>query len=372
MDPLLDQQNGYFFEMNPWFSRNGGASEQFQGESSELLIQETIRFIDRAWKSQQPFFAVVWFGSPHEPYSGLPEDLALYDALRGRYSYRCVTLTGMDTGLPVRRSLGEVLQERYAEITAMDRALGILRKHLADEGLRDNTLLWYCGDNGVPASSGCLATPFRGLKGQIYDGGIRVPGIIEWPGQIREPGTSDVNNVTSDVLPTICELLNLPFPDRPLDGISLKPLIDGKMTTRPEPICFWNYAEGGVQIEDSRPYIEVELPQGTTPLVKIMDGKLTRDFHNFYHPKISAEDYAGPRAILDNRWKLVISGLSSDEPKRELFDLRADPAEANNLIEMEPETAWKLEQQLREWQKSVLTSLTGVDYAEPTVRTQGR
>jgi len=67
----------------------------------------------------------------------------------------------------------------------MDRAIGTLRGYLAREGLRENTLVFYCGDNGTPPS-GLLRSPHRGRKGQVYEGGIRVPGIIEWPGRIRE------------------------------------------------------------------------------------------------------------------------------------------------------------------------------------------
>ncbi|MFH1923006.1 MAG: sulfatase-like hydrolase/transferase, partial [Planctomycetota bacterium] len=104
--------------------------------SSEIVIDETIRFIGKANQSQRPFFAVVWFGSPHEPYSGLDEDLALYSEMPESYRDRFVTLTSMDDGLPVRRPLHKVLEERYAEITAMDRAIGRLRRYLDDEGLR--------------------------------------------------------------------------------------------------------------------------------------------------------------------------------------------------------------------------------------------
>ena len=71
-------------------------------------------------------FAVVWFGSPHEPYSGLEEDLALYDDLPEEYAGQLFRLTSMETGQPTRRPLNEVLQERYAEITAMDRSIGQL------------------------------------------------------------------------------------------------------------------------------------------------------------------------------------------------------------------------------------------------------
>src|SRR5690606_1119052 len=87
-----------FFEMNPQFSRNGSAPKQFEGESSEILIKEAIKFIKQAKEKNQPFFVVIWFGSPHEPYSGLPEDLALYDDLPKAYNERLVTLTSNETG----------------------------------------------------------------------------------------------------------------------------------------------------------------------------------------------------------------------------------------------------------------------------------
>lgn len=359
-DEWLSHDN--FFEMNPSLSRNGGPPESFQGESSQILIDEATRFIGRAKQKQRPFLAVIWFGSPHEPYVGLEEDLALYDDLPESYRARQVRLTGLDTGLPVTRPLRDVLRERYAEITAMDRAMGRLRRYLDDQGLRRRTLLWYCGDNGIP-SSGRATTPFRGLKGQVYEGGVRVPGIIEWPERIPEPRATAVNTVTSDILPTICDLVGQPLPDRPLDGISLKALIDGKMTERPAPICFWSYNTGAESRNKLKPYIDPKLQEGTTPLVKKLGSRLTRNFQNFHHPTISESDFAGPRAILGNRYKLVIDAGSGKKSGKELFDLRVDQAEKNNLIATKPEIAGKLEQQLREWQQSVLKSLTGADYA---------
>jgi arylsulfatase A-like enzyme len=348
-----------FFEMNPVLSRNGAPPEPFEGEGSEVLVEEAIRFIDKAKQDQRPFFTVVWFGSPHEPYSGLDEDLALYDDVPEKYSDRTVTLTSMETGMPVERPLGEVLRERYAEITAMDRAIGRLRTHLADAGLRDNTIFWYCGDNGIPVS-GRATTPFRGMKADLYEGGIRVPGVLEWPRRIPQPRVTGVNTVTSDMLPTICDVLGLPMPERPLDGVSLQSLIDGTMTERASPICFWSYdnPQG-----DPEPYIDPKLQEGTTPLVKLMDGRATRSFVNFHHRQITEGDFFGPRAILDNRYKLVVDGEPGSESVVELFDLRSDRAEAENLVGTQPETAQRLQQQLRAWQQSVLESLTGSDYS---------
>ena len=153
-----------FFELNPSLSRQGGPPEVIQGESSEIVVNEAIRFIDRARKDGKPFFALVWFGSPHEPYSGLPADLALYDDLPAKYKDKKVSLTSNQTGGQVKRPQGEVLRERYAEITAMDRAIGQMRKHLASQGLRQDTLLFYCGDNGTSPDAS-LASPHRGVKG---------------------------------------------------------------------------------------------------------------------------------------------------------------------------------------------------------------
>ena len=94
----------------------------------------------------------------------------------------------------------------------------------------------------------------------------------------------------------------------------------------------------------------------------MMDGRFTRNFRNLHHPRITEQDYAGPRAILDNGYKLVIDGQPGRESMKELFNLRDDPAENNNLIEAKPEIAASLERQLRDWQRSVLNSLTEADY----------
>ena len=83
-----------------------------------------------------------------------------------------------------------------------------------------------------------MTTPFRGQKGLVYEGGTRVPGIIEWPERIPQPRVTDVNAVTSDMFPTICDLVGQALPQRPLDGISLKRLIADEMTERTSPICF--------------------------------------------------------------------------------------------------------------------------------------
>jgi arylsulfatase A-like enzyme len=350
-----------FFELDPVLSRNGGPPQKLPGESSRVVVDEAIRFIQSAYKNQQPFLAVIWFGSPHEPYQALDEDLALYADLPDEYAQRMVTLTSNETGQPTQRPLRDVLQERFAEITAMDRALGQLRQWLDDNGLRQNTVLWYCGDNGTP-DDGIVVSQLRGYKSTLYEGGLRVPGIIEWPQGIPQHRVSDVNTVTSDILPTICELVEVPLPDRPLDGISLKPLIGGEMTVRPRPIFFWDYDTRAIAGSSAEPYIAERLQVGTTPLVKIMDGRFTRNFQNFHHAEIQEKDFRGARATLDNGYKLIIDAGTGGSSTKELFDLRSDPSEKRNLVDKQPAITAELEKQLRAWQQSVLHSLTGADY----------
>jgi arylsulfatase A-like enzyme len=347
--------------MDPSFSRNGGPPEVYKGESSEILIREAIAGIKRAGTAGKPFFQVIWFGSPHEPYSGLPRDLALYDDLPAKYT-KMVGLTSNETGGPTRRPQGEVLRERYAEITAMDRAIGQLREYLAESGLRENTVLFYCGDNGTSPES-ALGFPHRAAKGEVYEGGTLVPGVMEWPARIPKPRVTGFRACTSDLLPTLAALTGQPLPDRPLDGIDLTPVIDGKLDARPPPLAFWDFNSRRSMAEKPIPYIDPELQKGTTPLVKRSGGKATRDFLNFRYPEINQADTLGARAIIEGDHKLVIRETKG-ETSIELFDLKADPAEKTNLIDQKPELVRKLQTDLRQWQDSVLKSLTGADYRD--------
>ena len=350
-----------FFELNPPLSRNGGPPQVYPGESSQVLVREAMQFIDRARGNGEPFFTVIWFGSPHEPYSGLPKDLALYDDLPEKYADKEVRLTSNETGLAVTRPQGEVLRERYAEITAMDRAIGVLRQHLAATGQRDNTLLFYCGDNGTPPE-GALGFPHRGIKGDVYEGGVLVPGLIEWPARVAKPRGTRFRATTTDLLPTLCALVSQPLPDRPLDGVDLTPVLDGELAERPAPLYFWAYNTQRVMGSDRVPWIDPQLQMGTTPLVKLMDGKATRDFTNYHQPPITSQDYLGARAIIDGRYKLVLHEEGEGTASGELFDLDADPAEKSNIIQQHPSIAKQLQARLHDWQDSVLHSLTGADY----------
>jgi len=359
-DEWLSHDN--FFEMNPVLSRNGEVPQKIEGEGSKVIIDEAIQFIQKVNEKNQPFLVVVWFGSPHEPYSGLPEDLALYENLPDELNEQKVNLTSNETGTRVERSLRDVLQERYAEITAMDRAIGDLRTFLKEKNLNENTMLMYCGDNGTPASAARTGMTIRGQKGNMYEGGVRVPGIIEWPAVIRNAAVTQSNFVTSDILPTLAELTNQTLPNRPLDGISMVPYLKNPEQKRTEPIYFWSFNSGKAFDESAQPYIDPQLQEGTTPLAKIMAGKYTRTFRNLKYETISENDFGGERTMMGDRYKLVVEGQSPNEKGFELYDIQNDRAEKNNLADSHPDIAENMNRKFTEWQKSVLTSLTGADY----------
>ena len=359
-DEWLSHDN--FFEIDPVLSRNGEAPQKIEGESSKIVIDEAIKFIQKAQNKKQPFLVVVWFGSPHEPYSGLPEDLALYDNLPDTLNQYTVSLTSNETGERVERKLRDVLQERYAEITAMDRAIGTMRDFLEETNLKDNTLLWYCGDNGTPPSAGHTGMTIRAEKGSLYEGGVLVPGVLEWPSVIKNSAVLKNISVTSDILPTLAEMTNQPLPERPLDGVSLVPFFEDPEKERKEPIFFWKFEPNNVFDESAQPYIDPQLQEGTTPLVKMMDGKYTRTFRNLKYDSISENDFQGERTMTAQRYKLVLDGETPNAAGAELYDIENDRGETTNLADSLPDVVTDMKNQLRTWQESVLNSLTGADY----------
>jgi arylsulfatase A-like enzyme len=323
-----------FFEIDPWMSHNGKAVKT-TGEGSEVIVDAALKFIRTARDAKQPFLAVVWFGSPHDPHVGTPEDLALYP------------------------DQPKAQQNFLAEITAMDRAMGKLRKQLRELGAADNTVLWYCSDNGAikQGSTGGL----RGGKNTVWEGGLRVPGLLEWPARLRQPRVIHMPCGTVDILPTLLELAGAkPAKLRPLDGISLVPLLEGRMSERPKPMGFWHYAIGGVGVKSSelleqqakeqaegklRPWSEVQ---------PIPESQLRSDYPTDLFP--------GHSAWLDGDWKLHRIEPKKGAPKWELYHLAEDRVEARDLAAAQPERLAKMQRELDGWLKSVVNSLNGADY----------
>jgi arylsulfatase A-like enzyme len=337
-DEWLSAEN--FFDNNPILSREGVAI-QCKGESSAVTVEAALEFIRRRAKEKRPFLAVVWFGSPHKPHRAAERDRALY------------------ADQPKKK------QNFYGEITGMDRAFGKLRRELASLGLRENTLLWYCSDNGgLPGSS---ATGGRGHKGQVYEGGLRVPALLEWPARIRRPRVTNLPCITSDIYPTLLDIVGVhPANQPPLVGVSLLPLLDGRMKTRPRPLGFWDYPIRGLSTP-SRQWMTELLEaqrQGKEPdnkaRLRLDAGEIKRR-----HPE---DSFPGHAAWLDWPWKLHRKQTKSGEVEWELYNLATDPDEKTNVVERETTRAATMKPALEQWLASVARSLNGKDYPTPPRR----
>lgn len=325
-----------FFDVDPVLSDKGTAVA-FKGDSSDITADLAVKFIRGCAERKERFFAVVWFGSPHAPHQALPDDRKPY----------------------ADRPAAE--QDFLGEITAMDRAFGKVRSGLKDLGLRDDTLLWYCSDNGALPRVGSSGGR-RGNKGQVYEGGLLVPSLLEWPTWWPKPKVLDAACVTSDIYSTVLDLAGTKAERQPpLDGVSLLPLLDGKATTRGKPIGFWDHPTAGVATP-SKAWMDdllAEQKAGREPSDPVRlfadAGKIARQ-----HP---LDKFPGHAAWLDGTWKLHrIEPANAAGPRWELYDLAADPKEAKDLLVAEPERAGRMKKELTAWLESVARSLNGDDY----------
>lgn len=302
-DPMKEQP----FLTRYWMGPGKHATENLEGDDSRVIMDRAIPFLRSAARAGRPFFAVIWFHSPHAPVRGGDRYRAMYPGF----------------------SEGE--QHFYGCITALDEQMGRLRKELRDLGVASNTMLWYASDNGPEGrnphegrnrgSAGGL----RGRKRSLFEGGIRVPGLLEWPGRVASPRATSIPCCTSDYLPTVLDLAGFPAAGRPepLDGVSLAPLIDGRMTARPRPIAF--QTTGGLEGKEQR--------LGSPPL-----------------------------ALIDNRYKFL-SYLTKEEAAEDmLFDIAVDPGERFNLVREMPQVAARMKAELAAFQESCRRSEQGADY----------
>lgn len=325
-----------FFENDPILSREGKA-QQMTGESSDVTATAALEFLQKHAAKEAPVFAVVWFGSPHLPHVAAEEDLALYpDA-------------------PPRKA------HFYGEMTGMDRAMGKLRAGIADLGLRDDTILWYCSDNGglMPESSGG-----RKKKGSIFEGGLRVPAILEWPAKFKTPKVITTPCVTSDLFPTLLKMADVQRSgQQPLDGIDLSDILDGENETRPSPIGFWDYSAPGRGMPGAKWMKELLDAQssGTEPSdperLRLNAGDISKQFSN--------ESFPGHSAWLDWPWKLHRIENTKKSPSTvawKLYNLQSDPLEERSLINEQADRVANMQAAMKPWLQSVVSSLNGNDY----------
>lgn len=247
----------------------------------------------------QPFFACIWFHAPHTPVAAGRESREPYAAF----------------------SADE--QHWYGTLSAMDAQVGRLREELRRLGLADDTLILFCSDNGPSYTHGLgRAGPFRGLKASLLEGGIRVPAAIAWPRGLVGGRIIDVPLVTSDLFPTLVRLAGASVGRTvPVDGEDILPILTGREKARAAPIFF------------------------QSPLKNDHDAWARPDGFQ--------------AAVQADRLKLLT--LDSGNTWA-LYDLAADPAEANDLAAQQPETVARLRALHARWVESCRRSARGADY----------
>lgn len=189
--------------------------EPIVGDDSSFIVNELSAFVNESVANQQPFFAYVAFHTPHNRYIALPEYAEKYQKLGWRRKQK----------------------DYFGSIEALDHAIGEVLRHLDYLNITNNTMIWFASDNGPAAKSPGSTQGLRGEKGTLYEGGIRVPGILQWPDAIKQNRQTDYPVSTSDFLPTVLDVTNTELPDsRTLDGISILPFLVEQQNTRTEPI----------------------------------------------------------------------------------------------------------------------------------------
>ncbi|MDB4632172.1 sulfatase-like hydrolase/transferase [bacterium] len=320
-----------FFDRNPYLSRNGNY-ERMKGQGSVIAMDETIQFIKKHTNDAKPFFAVTWFPAPHDPHR---ESLSEVDQLK--------LYSGPNQGY-------------YREIQLIDQQLGRLRKTLRTLKIAKNTILWYCSDNGglVKEYSGG-----RAKKGSIYEGGLRIPSMIEWPAKFK---ASKINTpaYTCDMYPTLVRIAGAKVEHQPqLDGIDLEKIIAGEQTRRP-PMGFWHFLTAG-QSTKSDEIIKSLMEAKNAGKPNPFPNRILKNVNDF--PKREKGMFTGHAAWNDFPWKLHRI-QKKEQSSFELYNLESDPMETNDLLKLESERGKKMRAELEAWQASIFDSLEGKDYKD--------
>jgi len=268
-----------------WQAEGQRATENLQGDDARIIMDRALPFMEKALQNEQAFFTTIWFHTPHLPVVSAKKYRDLYPDLSPQE------------------------QIYYGSISAMDEQMGRLWHFLEEQGVQDNTMIWFCSDNGPERQTPGQTGVYRERKRSLYEGGVRVPAFVVWKARLKAGGRTSYPMVTSDYLPTIVDYLNLDYPqDRPLDGKSVREAIEGRATERHQAIGFK------------------------------------------YKAKIS---------WLQDQYKLI----STNQGKTyELYDLLADPGETNNLADTKPDLTSQMKKELEAWLVDVEESNAGNDY----------
>jgi len=298
-------QPGSPFGTHYWDEKGEMVNEPLEGCDCRVIVDRAEPFIRESVASNSPFLSVVWFHAPHTPVVAGPEWLALYpDATEAEQHY-------------------------YGCVSAMDAQVGRLVEMLKNLDVFDNTLIWFCSDNGpeTPGGDGGRSQGqtggLRGRKRSLYEGGVGVPTLVHWPKGEHQGQTYTGPTSTLDILPTCCALSNISQPnDRPLDGENILPLVRGSKKERQSPI----------------PY-------------RFLDQKESM----FGSPTF---------ALHDGGWKFL-TNLDEKGEHDQLYDMETDRGETKNLIDQHPELRKNYREQLSSFLESCRNSHAGDDYHEP-------
>lgn len=266
----------------------------------EVLTDRAIGFMEKAVQEEKPFFIYM-------PYFWIHKPLEADDA----------TLTYFENKLKDREWIGKHPEDvpMLAAMTKMlDDQCGRLLQTLEALGVADNTIVVFASDNGSFNEN--FVGPYRDLKGQVYDGGMRVPYIFKWPGRIKAGTQTDERFISVDLYPTLLAMAGLEKPtDHILDGIDISPLLLGEADTLPE-----------------------------------------RELYCFF-PKY-AQFRENTKRWKDSWRNVVYSGGYKlieypEYDEIEVFNLGEDPSEKNEISKQQPENTESLLRKLHDWLKAI-------------------
>ena len=322
---------------------------------TDLLADEAVGFIERS--RNRPFFLYLPFSAPHSPFQARDEWIAPYRD----------------------RGLSRIVATTYAMIERMDTGIGRILETLDRTGLASNTIVAFTSDNGPaffnppymleegePTFNVRYNAGLRGSKGWIYEGGIRVPMVVRWPGTIAEGRISDALTHFTDWMPTLLSLAGVPKLDGPaLDGQDLAPLLTNRpMAIEPRRFWQWNYYWPDI---------------GTNAAVRDGDWKLVRPLipgTRFFREElcVSAEDWARTAAFIEADIKhkenpaavtdiVPVPRLKPQQPEPpELFNLAEDPGEESDLASRHPDRVRRMLGALEEWFERVEAERRTIDW----------
>lgn len=195
------------------FYRKGEPLGEIEGYSAQIVAAEAGKWLAEHRDPEKPFALSVWLHEPHSPIATNQKFKDLYP--------------------------GHENAKYMGNISQLDHALGQVMDALDKAGAADDTLLIFTSDNGPVPNFGGTTGGLRGAKRSGHEGGIRVPGVVRWPGHIEAGSTSDIPVIGSDIFATILDIVDIPLPaDRTIDGVSMLPAFEGKPVTRKVPL-FW-------------------------------------------------------------------------------------------------------------------------------------